>query len=167
MGGGGWSAPHPCHFTPEKETRYPLYGKMGGSQGRSGQVRKISPSTAFDLRTVQPVARRYRYKNAVVNNVMLQFLIRHIYKIRVTVKQSHYKPWQALRVPGGWGSQISRQSAHEGGKDVSPTHRPPLPPRNIMLEAKSTPGPQCRLKYYANEKFQWQNRESNPRSSGL
>ena len=25
-------------------------------------------------------------------------------------------------------SRISRQSAHEGGKVVSPTHRPPLPP---------------------------------------
>jgi hypothetical protein len=43
----------------------------------------------------------------------------------------HYRPGQALRAPGGRGSQISRQSAHEGGKDVSPMHRLPLPPRNI------------------------------------
>jgi len=50
---------------------------------------------------------------------------------KIKVKQSHYRPGQALRIPGGWSSQISRQSAHEGGKVVSRTHRPPLLPGNI------------------------------------
>ena len=29
------------------------------------------------------------------------------------------------------GPEVSRQSAHEGGKAVSPTHRPPLRPGDI------------------------------------
>jgi len=38
-------------------------------------------------------------------------------------------PLKALRFPGVWGSQISRQTTHEGGKVISLKHRPPLPPR--------------------------------------
>ena len=56
--GGGWLTPRPGRFTLGKEIRYPLYRSLGGPRGRSGQVRKISPSPAFDPRTVQPVARR-------------------------------------------------------------------------------------------------------------
>jgi hypothetical protein len=49
------------------------------------------------------------------------------------VKQFHYRYWQALRVPGVWGSQILRKSAHEGGKVVSPTHRRPLPQEIFLV----------------------------------
>jgi hypothetical protein len=41
---------------PTGKTRYPLYKRLGGPQGRSGRMRKISPAPGFDSRTVQPVA---------------------------------------------------------------------------------------------------------------
>jgi hypothetical protein len=40
-------------------TRYHLYRRLGGSHGRYGRVRKISPPLGFDLRAIQPVASRY------------------------------------------------------------------------------------------------------------
>ena len=56
-GGGGQR--HAPAALPTGKTRYPLYRRLGGPQGRSGQVRKISPPPGFDPRTVQPVASRY------------------------------------------------------------------------------------------------------------
>jgi hypothetical protein len=35
--------PHPGRFLPPGKTRYPLYRRLGGPQGRSGQLRETSP----------------------------------------------------------------------------------------------------------------------------
>ena len=47
-------------------------------------------------------------------------------KVKVKVKQFLCRPIQAQRVPGSRDCQISTQSTQEGGKVVSPAHRPPL-----------------------------------------
>jgi hypothetical protein len=47
------------YFTTGRETRYPLYRRLGGPHGRSGQGQKISPPPGFDPWTVQPVASCY------------------------------------------------------------------------------------------------------------
>ena len=57
MAVGGQS--HVPAVLPLGKTRYPLYRRLSGPQGRSGRVRKISPTSGFDPRTVQPVASRY------------------------------------------------------------------------------------------------------------
>ena len=51
--------PHASAALPPGKTRYPLYRRLGGPQGRSGRVRKISPPPWFDPRTVHPVASSY------------------------------------------------------------------------------------------------------------
>ena len=56
MGVGG-QHDAPAALSPEK-TRYPLYRRLGGPQGRSRRVRKISPPPGFYPQTVQPVASR-------------------------------------------------------------------------------------------------------------
>ena len=44
---GEVSASRPGRSLPPGKTRYPLYTRLGGTQGLSGQVRKISPSTGI------------------------------------------------------------------------------------------------------------------------
>jgi hypothetical protein len=58
MGVGGQR--HVPTARPPGKTRYPLYRRLGGFQGRSGRVRKIlPPPPGFDHRTIQSVASRY------------------------------------------------------------------------------------------------------------
>ena len=45
LGGGGLSNPRPGRFTSRGKTRYPLYRRLGGPQGRSARVRRISSPT--------------------------------------------------------------------------------------------------------------------------
>ena len=57
--GGERSASRPGRSLSPGKTRYPLYRRLGGPQGRSGQVWKISPPPGFDPQTIQPVASHY------------------------------------------------------------------------------------------------------------
>ena len=57
MGVGGQR--HAWAALPPGKSRYPFYRRLGGPQGRSGRVKKISPPPGFDPRTVQPVASSY------------------------------------------------------------------------------------------------------------
>jgi len=53
--GGEWSAARPDRTLPPGKTRYPLYRKLGGPQGRSGRAENLVP-TGIRSRTAQPVA---------------------------------------------------------------------------------------------------------------
>ena len=55
LDGVGGQRHAPAALLPGK-TRYSLYRRLGGSQGRSGRVRKTSPPPGLDPRTVQPIA---------------------------------------------------------------------------------------------------------------
>ena len=63
----GWSTSRPGRLTP-RNTRYSLYGRLGGPQGRSERVRKITP----------PLIRIHKHThiNTAITNRILQ---KHIF----------------------------------------------------------------------------------------
>ena len=67
--GEGWLTPRSGFFSPRKETRYPLYMRLGRPHGRSERLRNISPPSGFDPRTVHPVASRCTDWAIVARNV--------------------------------------------------------------------------------------------------
>jgi hypothetical protein len=50
---------HASAALPPGTTRYPVYERLGGTQGWSDQGWEISPPPRFDPWTVQPIAIRY------------------------------------------------------------------------------------------------------------
>ena len=71
----------PAALPPEK-TRYPLYRRLGGPQGLSGRVRKISRPPGFDPRIVQPVARSLKASPLPARSVVCVHAYVHIYSLR-------------------------------------------------------------------------------------
>jgi hypothetical protein len=57
----------PGQFAPWKETSFPSYRRLGGPDGRSGRLRKISLTPpGFDPRNVQLVTSRFGKRQIIV-----------------------------------------------------------------------------------------------------
>jgi hypothetical protein len=57
----------PTTLYPEEKTQYPIYRRLGGPQGRFGQVRKILPPPEFVNQNVFPPKKDgLKYKNIII-----------------------------------------------------------------------------------------------------
>jgi hypothetical protein len=101
---GEGSAARPGRTLLSGKTRYPLYRRLGGPKGRSGQARKISPPPAFDPRNVQPVVSHYTYwatRPTLVHLVSFIIIKKHMEGFR------NYRISRARRIPWFWPSVLS------------------------------------------------------------
>ena len=87
---GEWSAARLGRTLPPGKTRYPLYRKLGGPQGRSGWAENLDPP-GFDPRTVQPVVSRYTDWATRPTHTFKYFLQTHAHIQKY--KQKHEMLW--------------------------------------------------------------------------
>ena len=87
------------HFSPEhwKERKF-------------SNVHSTIPAQYENLRVTLPLTVNNIQRLKSFITISFLFINISFNKAFKKVKQSHYRPGQALRVPGGWGSQIPRQS---------------------------------------------------------
>ena len=104
-------------FTPGEEIRYPLYRRLGGPQGRSGPVRKISPPPGIDTRTVELVASRYTYwaiATHLVHDIkflapdFFLILAHPVYKMWIIQEPNTLELWNKLHFEGEKTDSIYR-----------------------------------------------------------
>ena len=123
------SAPHYVSFLYS-----PVTSSLLGSNIRLSTLFSNTLSLRSSLNITDQVSHPHKTTGRIV--VLYILIFKPTYHEHCTlkkVKHSHHRPGQALRVPGGWGSQISRQSAYEGSKVISPTHRSPLPQEIFLV----------------------------------
>jgi hypothetical protein len=101
---------------PPGKTRYPLYRRLGGPQHRCVRVRKISPQSRFDPRTVQPVVSRYndratrptirnstgmKYRDILSTSFMIQFFSYCLLQCNffLTLYTASYEPSRQRSIP--------------------------------------------------------------------
>jgi hypothetical protein len=97
----GWGGcPHAPAALRPRNTWYPLYRRLGGPQGQSGRVRKISPLPRFYPRSVQPVASRYTDYAIPVHALTLDgfnsIKLLHPLKIQKTQNTSNQHPGSVI-----------------------------------------------------------------------
>jgi len=76
--GGEGSASRSGRSLPPGKTRNPLYRRLGGPQGQSGQVQKILPPPGFNPQTVQLIASHCTDWATQPTSKWVAYVIRHL-----------------------------------------------------------------------------------------